>query len=205
MLRPGALGLLALVVACGRPALPDPRDTARAYADATAHGDAKKLFALMTRESRRTYGEARTRELVKDAREELARKGAAVARADARVEGSATVLLADGTRVELALEPEGFRVAAADTLPAAARTPTEALDNLRLALSRRSYPALLRVLGSEARSELELDVRALLRGLAEPASLDVRVTGDRAEVTVGAGHLVTLRKQNGTWHIEDLR
>src|SRR5215468_8228592 len=106
------LGLAGLVVACGRPALPDPRATARAYADAAQRGDASRIYSLMTKEARRTYGEARTRELVKDEREELARTASALTRPDARVEGSATVLLADGTEIELTLEPEGFRVAA---------------------------------------------------------------------------------------------
>jgi len=200
-----ALGLSGLVVACGRPALPDPRAAARTYAEAAARGDDQRIYALMTREARRTYGEARTRELVRDAREELRRQAEALTRPDARVDGSATLLLTDGTTVELALEPDGFRVAAADTLPGAARTPVEALDGLRRALSRRSYPALLRVLSPEARGELELDVRSLTKALEEPATLDVRVDGDRADVDVGDGHFVTLRRDQGAWHVEDIR
>ena len=159
----------------------------------------------MTKEARRTYGEARTRELVKDEREELARTATALERPDARVQGSATVLLADGTEVELTLEPEGFRVAAADTLPAAARTPTEALEGLRRALARRSYASLLRVLSPDARGELETDLRSLTRALAEPATLDVRVQGDRADVDLGDGHFVTLRRDEGAWRVEDVR
>jgi len=199
------LGLSGLAVACGRPALPDPRATASAYAEAAARGDGQRIYALMTREARRTYGEARTRELVGDAREELRRQAAALERPDTRVEGAATLLLSDGTTVELALEPEGFRVAAADTLPGAARTPSEALDALRRALARRSYPALLRVLSPEARGELELDVRSLAKSLEEPATLDIRVDGDRADVDVGSGHSVTLRRDQGIWHVEDIR
>jgi len=199
------LGLLSLLVACGRPALPDPRAAARAYADAAAKGDAGRIYTLMTREARRTYGERRTRELVADTRAELARQATALRRADTRVEGEATVLLDDGTRVELTLEGDGFRVAAADTLPSAARTPSEALDGLRRALARRSYFALLRVLSHEARAELETDVRELARALEEPATLAVRVDGERAEVDVGAGHLVTLRRDRGNWYVEDVR
>jgi hypothetical protein len=199
------LGLSGLLVACGRPALPDPRAAARAYADAAAKGDAGRIYALLTREARQTYGERRTRELVGDARAELAHQAEAIRRPDIRVEGEATVLLDDGTQVELTLERDGFRVAAADTLPSAARTPSEALDGLRRALARRSYFALLRVLSSEARGELETDLRGLARALEEPATLAVRVDGDRAEVDVGAGHLVTLRRDRGSWYVEDIR
>ncbi|HEV8549841.1 MAG TPA: hypothetical protein VGQ57_12450 [Polyangiaceae bacterium] len=199
------LGLSGLVVACGRPALPDPRAAARTYADAAERGDAARIYSLMTKDARRTYGEARTRELVKDERDELARTAAALRRPDVRVEGSATVLLADGTEIELALESEGFRVAAADTLPAAARTPTEALEGLRRALARRSYASLLRVLSPDARGELETDLRSLTQALAEPATLDVRVQGDRADVDLGEGHFVTLRREQGAWRVEDVR
>ena len=190
---------------CGRPALPDPREAARAYAAAAARGDADGVHALLTRDARRTYGLGRVRELVRDERAELSRQAASVSRTDARVEASARLLLADGSAVELELEPEGFRVAAADTLPGAARTPTEALDGLRRALSRRSYSALLRVLSAESRATVELDLRALAVALENSATLDVRVQGDRADVDVGGGHLVTLRREAGTWRVEDIQ
>ncbi len=207
MLRPllCAFGLSGLVAGCGRPALPDPRAAARAYSDAAARGDAGRIYALMTRESRRTYGEQRTRLLVSEERAELARQADALRRPDTRVDGAATVLLAEGTSVEMSREPQGFRVAAEDTLPAAARTPKEALSALGRALSRRSYAALMRVLSSEARGELELDVRSLTQALKDPETLDVRVEGDHADVALGSGHLVSLRRIQGTWHVEDVR
>jgi hypothetical protein len=199
------VALWGLVVGCGRPALPDPKITARAYADAAERGDANRLHALLTRDAKRTYGEARVTELVKDEREELRRQATALTGPDTRVDASATLLLADGSEVELSLEPEGFRIAAASTLPAAARTPTEALDGLRRALARRSYSALLRVLSADSRGAVETDLRSLAAALQNPATLDVRVQGDRADVDVGAGHQVTLRRENGTWRVEDIQ
>jgi hypothetical protein len=192
-------------LACGRPALPDPRITARAYADAASHGDADSIHALLTSDAQRDYGRERVRELVRDERAELARQADAIGTRDARVDATATLLLDDGTQVELTLEPEGFRVAAADTLPAAARTPVEALDGLRRALARRSYTALLRVLGPESRAAVETDLRALAAALENPATLDVRVQGDHADVDVGGGHQVTLRREAGTWRVEDIQ
>jgi hypothetical protein len=194
-----------LAVGCGRPALPDPKLAAHAYADAAARGDAPRLHALLTRDAQRNYGESRIAELVKDEREELRAKAAAVTAGDTRIEATATLVLADGGRVELELEPGGFRVAAADTLPAAARTPTEALDGLRRALARRSYAALLRVLSAESRNAVEIEVRSLAAALENPATLDVRVQGDRADVDVGGGHQITLRREDGSWHVEDIQ
>jgi hypothetical protein len=80
----------------------------------------------------------------------------------------------------------------------------EALDGLRRALARRSYPALLRVLSAESRGAVETDLRALAAALENPATLDVKVEGDRADVDVGGGHRVTLRREGGTWRVEDI-
>jgi hypothetical protein len=198
------VALSGLAAGCGRPALPDPRAAARAYADAAARGDSARVYSLLSREARRTYGPAAVAVLVRDERAEFARLAAAVRRPDARVEASATVLLEDGSQARLALENDEFRVSAAETLPAAARSPVEALDGLRRALARRSYPALLRVLSAESRGAVETDLRALAAALENPATLDVKVEGDRADVDVGGGHRVTLRREGGTWRVEDI-
>jgi hypothetical protein len=196
--------LSALVAACGRPALPDPRVAARAYADAAARGDSARVHALLSREARRTYGPVAVAVLVRDEKQEFRRLADAVRRPDVRVEASATVLLEDGSEALLALEDDEFRVSAAETLPSAARSPVEALDGLRRALARRSYPALLRVLSAESRGAVETDLRALAAALENPATLDVKVEGDRADVDVGGGHRVTLRREGGTWRVEDI-
>src|SRR5262245_31087947 len=126
-----ALALSGLLYGCGPLALPDPRAAARAYADAAARGDAARVHALLTREAQRTYGPSGVAKLVRDERAELGRMAAAVTRPDARVEAQATLRLADGSEAVLTLEHDEFRVAAAETLPSAARTPAEALDGLR--------------------------------------------------------------------------
>jgi hypothetical protein len=194
-----------LPLACGRPALPDPQVAARAYADAAARGDADRIYSLLDSDAQRSYGRERVGELVRDERSELARQGASLRARDVRADATATLLLADGSQIELTLEPDGFRVAAADTLPAAAQTPVEALDGLRRALARRSYTALLRVLSTETRGSVETDLRALAAALENPATLDVRVQGDHADVDVGGGHQVTLRREAGTWRVEDIQ
>jgi hypothetical protein len=48
-------------------------------------------------------------------------------------------------------------------------------------------------------------LRSLTQALAEPATLDVRVQGDRADVDLGEGHFVTLRREQGAWRVEDVR
>jgi hypothetical protein len=160
---------------------------------------------MLTSDAQRTYGRDGTRRLVSDARAEMSAQGRALLRPGAHVEATATVPLRDGTSVELELEPSGFRVASAETLPSGARTPVEALEDLRRALARRSYPALLRVLSEKARTAVEKDMRSLENGLADPKTLDVKVTGDRAEVEIPGGHAVTLERDGGTWRVDDVQ
>src|SRR5690606_38469092 len=111
----------------------------------------------------------------------------------------------DGEVVTLDLEEGGFRVTAADALPAAAKTPEQALGQLRRVLARRSYAGLLRVLSPRTRAAIEQDLRTLVDGLEEPDSLDVEIVGDRATVTVPGGHHVILQRQDGVWHVDDWR
>lgn len=163
------------------------------------------MYALLSREARRSVGRDGARRMVRDARRELEARGRALRAPGSTVEARALVLLSDGSEVELSLEEGSFRVAAAATLPSAARTPAQALDGLRQALVRRSYPAFLRVLTVEARSAMERDLRALVDALDDPASLDVRVNGDRADVELPGGHSVSLKREQGVWRVEDVK
>jgi hypothetical protein len=199
------LAVACAAIGCGRGELPDPAVAARAYADAAARGDADALHGMLTSEAKRSFGREGTRKLVADARSELGTQGRALLRPGARIDANATILLRDGTSVELGLEASGFRVASADTLPSGARTPIEALEDLRKALARRSYPAFLRVLSEKARTAVENDMRSLENGLADPKTLDVKVTGDRAEVEIPGGHAVTLERDGGTWRVDDVQ
>jgi hypothetical protein len=103
----------------------------------------------------------------------------------------------------LDLEGGHFRVSAAAGLPAGARTPAQALGELRGALARRSYAALVRVLSGETRSALEGDMRSLVEGLEHPDALDVRAHGETAEVEVPGGHKVLLKREAGVWKVVD--
>jgi hypothetical protein len=183
--------------------MPDPREALAHYTRAVEAGDDQALYELMTDSAQRRYGRAGARRLLEDARPELLAQAKAVENATSEVEAQAELRFADGETVHLSLEQGSFRVDAAGTLPARARTPAEALDELRRALSRRSYPALSRVLSSEAAVSMEDSLRSLVEGLKDPRTLDVRFSGERATVRVPGGHVVKLRREGGVWRVED--
>lgn len=206
---PSPWRLAPLVVAalglggCSPSALPDPRGAAERYAAAVERGDTDGVYQLLTRDAQESYGREGTARLVKESQKELSQNARSIAREDAKLEATATLRYADGEQVELALEQGRFRIAGAGTLPTGARTPTQALADLRRALSRRSYAALLRVLSTESQSALEGDMRSLVDGLDQPETLDVQVKGDRAEVRIPGGHRVVLKRESGVWRVED--
>lgn len=183
--------------------MPDPREALVHYARAVEAGDHQALYGLMTENAQRRYGKAGARRLLDDARPELLAQAKAVENAASGLQARAELRFADGEAVHLSLEDGAFRVDAAGTLPARARTPAEALDELRRALASRSYAALLRVLSSEAGVSLEDSLRSLVEGLKDPGTLDIRVSGDSATVQVPGGHIVKLRHEEGAWRVED--
>jgi len=198
-----AVFVLALGCACGGARVPDPRDAASGYAEAVARQDIDGVWALMSESARK----ARTRDDVKRVlageHVELAEHARGVASKDARVAASAKLRFDDGEVSTLDLRGGRFWIATAGALPGGARTPDEALDQLRRVLARRSYAGLMRLLTPSTRASVEQDLRTLVLGLEHPEALDVQIAGDAASVAVPGGHHVRLRKENGVWRVDD--
>ncbi|MFZ5890306.1 MAG: hypothetical protein ACOY0T_04485 [Myxococcota bacterium] len=199
------LSAAASLSACQRQRVSDPSAVVAAYASAARRGDADAIYGLLSRRGQADLGREGTRQKVLDARRELATQADFFARPGVEPEVVAVVRYEDGEQAELALESGVFRVGSASALPAAARTPAEALASLRQALSRRSYIALVRVLSAETRGALESDVGSIVEGLQDPETLDVQVSGDDAEVELPSGHSVRLKREAGVWRVEDLK
>jgi len=184
--------------------MPDPHATLVAYTDAVARGDDKAIFALMTNHDRQTMRRQEVAQQLRDARRELTEQAVTLrARAFRPLETTAQVKLQNGEISTLELENGQFRVASADVLPAAARTPTQALTQLRTVLVRRSYAGLLRVLSRDTRHAVERDLTSLLAGLQAAESWQIVVEGNKAIVQVPGGHKVVLQQEGGEWRIDD--
>jgi hypothetical protein len=183
--------------------VPDPHAAARAYAEAAGRGDSDALYAMMTSSSRQGRSKSETMKIVNDEREELAEQGRDLRSPDVRVEATARLRYADGEEAALDFRDGRYWVTAAGALPGGARTPEEALDQLRRVLARRSYSALIRVLSPATRAAMENDLRTLVDGLNEASTLPVQVSGDAAVVPVPGGHQVKLKREGGVWRVED--
>jgi hypothetical protein len=191
------------LVSCASTSVPDPHDAARAYADAAARGDSDALYAMMTAASREARSKDEVKAIVATERAELAEQSKELTRPDVRVEATARLRYGDGEEAALELRDGKYWVTAAGALPGGARTPEEALEQLRHVLARRSYAGLMRVLSPATRAAIESDLRALVEGLDKPGSLPVQVNGDAALVVVPGGHQVKLRRETGVWRVDD--
>lgn len=193
--------VLALAGCAGAP-IADPTEAARRYADAAQRADADAIYAMMSEEARRAFSQAEVRTLVREQRAELSEQAKALRGPGVVVKAEASVRYADGEEVGLAVESDGYRISAVEALPSSARTPLQALSQLRRVLARRSYSGLIRVLSPTTRAAIEADLRSLVEGLEHPEGLELDIQGDMATVVVPGGHEVRLRREGGQWHVE---
>ncbi|MFO0548655.1 MAG: hypothetical protein U0271_09720 [Polyangiaceae bacterium] len=205
-LTPRLLGALVLVCSSGCAAgnIPDPNEALTAYAEAAASGDADRLYEMLSEQGKRQYTRDQIKAMVGDQKGELKDQATAITSPGVRIKTEATVKYADGEQAALTVEDGTFKISAADALPAEARSPVQALNQLRRVLARRSYAGLIRVLTTRSRAAFEEDLRSLVEGLEDAEGLDVEVNGDTATVLIPGGHAVQLRRENGVWHVEDL-
>jgi hypothetical protein len=183
--------------------VPNPTDAGDRYAEAIRQKDARALYEMLDEESRRALGPEQVERLLRDSAPELERRARLLAGPEREVSAQAALRFSDGEVVTLKLEEGGFRLSSASAFPSGASTPAQALHELRAALARQSYPALLQVLSDETRGEIERQVLELIRGLEHPEALDIVVDGDSATVTTAAGHRVELVNEGGVWKVRD--
>jgi hypothetical protein len=198
-----SLAALSALPSCASSSVPDPRAAATAYAQAAASADGPAIYSMLSTSSRQAHSPDDVRRMVGDERAELADQSRELARADVRVEATARLRFADGEEAALELRDGRYWITAAGALPGGARTPEEALDQLRRVLARRSYAGLMRILSPATRTSIENDLRGLVEGLVTPDTLPVQVTGDSALVNVPGGHVVKLRREGGVWRVDD--
>lgn len=195
--------LAVLLVGCASSHVSDPRGAAEEYAAAATRGDSEAIYEMMTESGRRARSREDVRRIVADERGELAEQAKAIQSRDARIEATARLRFEDGEESALDLRDGRFWVTSAGALPGGARTPEEALDQLRRVIARRSYAGLMRVLSPSTRAAIEQDLRSLVTGLEHAETLPVQVSGDSANVAVPGGHHVRLRREGGVWRVDD--
>ncbi len=192
----------AVLTGCAAGALPSPQPTIDAYVNATKHGDHAALHALLPERDRVRLSADDVSALIKDNAAEVRAQATKFIGPSVIAEAKAELTFEDGEKVTLDLERGQFQIGTVGTLPGGGATPSQAIAELRRALSARSYPALLRALTPKARRIMEDLLRSIATSLAHPEALPIVEAGDTAEVRVPGGHYVKLRREGAEWHVE---
>jgi hypothetical protein len=199
----GTAACCACLLGCTREVMPDPRVAAREWDEALRRDDRKAIYEMLTAESQRAYGPRGVDKALGENRSEISALAQAASSTGARLRATAMLGYGDGQVAELVLEDGRFRLLGDEALPLDAKSPVDALRQLRAALQRRSYGALLRLLSRETRWMIESELQALVDALEEPGGLQIKVEGRRAKATLPGGHTVTLEHEDGVWTIKD--
>jgi hypothetical protein len=193
---------VSMSLGCASSRVPDPKRAAADYANAATRGDGDAIYEMMTERAQKDRSRDDVRKVVANERAELAEEARSFSSPDTRIEATARLRFEDGEESALDLKNGEFRVTTAGALPGGARTPEQALEELRRVVARRSYAALMRILSPATRSAIEQDLRSLVTGLERPETLPLQVTGDSANVIVPGGHRVRLKREGGVWRVE---
>ncbi len=197
------MAVAPLALACTGGRVADPHGAAVAFTQAAARGDSDAVYAMLSPSAARALSREDVRRLVHDEAAELGATARALVEPGTRATTEARLRFADGEQVALEWSDGSFRVTSAGSLPGGAPTPEAALEELRRAIARRSYPALLRLLSPATRSAVEQDLRTLVRGLEHPETLPIHTNGDASSAIVPGGHHVSMKREDGVWHVED--
>ncbi len=184
--------------------VPRPEDAVSRYLAAVRVQDADALYGLLSPDSRRALSRADVARLLAEQKDELSQHAAALSGPGQVVTTHARIRYGDGEIVSVKMSHGAFVIDAATGLPASARTPVQALSQLRAVLARRSFGGLMRVLSARTRALIEAEFRSLVEGLNEPESLTIDVGSDVATVVLTGGHRVRLRREDGAWHVDDI-
>ena len=208
------LGLVVVVaaVACTPHTQPGPADTLRAFAEAVRAGRTDDAYALLSTDYRKTHDrDAFARSLGP------ADQRAAGRLAKGRIELRAEIELADGERLALVQEPDGWRFARdpLDIYPQ--RAPDEALRSFVRAVERKRWDIVLRFIPQRFRSTITADslrdrwegagaaeLKAQLAVVKAHLDEPMELTGDEARLPVGERKQVKLVREEGSWRVETL-
>jgi hypothetical protein len=167
--------------------------------------DVDAIYAMLDADARAALTKADVKALLGQSKREIDQRLTALTKPGAQVVQHAHVRYSDGEQSTLTFERGRYRVTSAGAFPSTARSPAEALGDLRRALARHSYTALMLVLSSDSRAALQLQIGGLVEALEQPEALEIQVDGDTATASAPGGHRVELRREDGVWKVRDFQ
>lgn len=206
-------GALGFTVACAGVKLPPPEQRAQEIAEALEQEDVGRLHAMLTKRAQEQLSPEELRELLQESpaeyrelREQLqALTQQELTQSAWQVE--ARLPFTNGSEIFLRGEQGEFRLQGSGVSSAGAASPEAALLELHQTLRRQSLPGLLALLSAQKKQELT----GLLEALTEATTAEqlefaeVELLGERAQVRLPSGLLISLVRESGVWKLEEVQ
>jgi hypothetical protein len=197
---------------CGHRPPAGPGETVHAFAAAVAAGRIDDAYALMSADYKRSHDrDAFARSLAPAEKRALARLGGAPVQLRAEVE------LADGERLSLVEDPEGWRFARDPLELYPQRAADEALRSFVRAVERKRWDVVIRFIPNKYRATLtpealqkswegerKQELGAQLAAVKAHLDDALDLAGDEARLPVGERKQAKLIREDNVWKVETL-
>lgn len=201
-----ALVLIITASGCtpiGRASHPD--QLLQQYVERIEQGEIDAAYNLLSERQRQRISHEEFRQRAQQYSEELEAQSRELRRQMSEpIPVTAEVHLETGEIATLTLQEGRWRIAEGAANAVSLASPLQTVRALRRALQRRSYFGVLRVLGREARSQVEDEVARIVEGLDDEESFTVEITGNRARINYDGEHFIDLEREDGEWVIVDM-
>lgn len=191
-----------------------PKEVVESFGRALAEGRLEAAYGLLSEAQRGALTRADFERQVRNNQTEVKAFSSASSRLVAeRVE--ATVTLAEGTRLRLTQEGDGFRIDQPVTSFYPSTTPREALVSFVRAIEAGRWDVLLTLMPEADRGELDAaklaeriapqleEVTRIAALLATSLEAPIEIVGDRATMPYGEGATMRFVRESDDWKVED--
>ncbi len=202
---PWLLFCVLLSAACAPEVMPDPRDAARAYADALERSDVDTLHQLMSSHARQNVSKKDLVRFLTEDRIELEERGRTIREEKIHIQGSALIFLQEGQIVGLTLEEGNFLLENDGVLPARSHEISDLLALFRRAVQARDAARILALLSKNGQAALSEIFNSLDLALMNSDQAVVNLRGDKAVLEMSNGLVLTLKREDGLWLVDDIR
>lgn len=159
---------------------------------------------MMTERAAREISAEEMEDVLERDKREFAERRKQFSSTNAQQSGRAVLFLGKERTAQLSIENGKFWVQGAGLVAPDARTVEQAVERLREALLARDFDLLLSALTDESARELVASFERLEKSLDDMGAAIFDVREDRARIEFADGRVITLKRQDRVWKVEEI-
>jgi hypothetical protein len=159
---------------------------------------------MMTERAAREISAQEMEELLERDKAEFAQRRKDFSSEEVEQSGRAVVFLGPDKTATLSIRDGKFWVESAGLVTREAHTVEQAVERLKEALASRDFDLLLATLTDESAQQLVASFERLEKSLDDLGTAIFDVREDRARIEFADGRVITLRRQDRVWKVEEI-